>query len=219
MLRAGCYGDLAVLSDDYFAVPEAEIAHIESLLTVVGGRIVYAAGEYEGLDEPMPAVTPEWSPVAHFGGYQATPVQAAGARQAELLGEAAAESENCTASGASRRGARRLRTAARWLRSLLLPLSQAYRNHDIRPEDLLPRRGRPSGPSQPIAERHTMVNIAEVTAAPEPRPADPRQRACAVRRPPAADVLRRRQRRPHRRSSTRPSAWRRRPRRSTSPPC
>ncbi|MGW3450082.1 hypothetical protein, partial [Streptomyces sp. NPDC001076] len=33
-------------------VPEPEIAHIESLLTVTGGRIVYAAGEYEGLAHP-----------------------------------------------------------------------------------------------------------------------------------------------------------------------
>jgi hypothetical protein len=94
VLRPGCYGDLAVLSDDYFTVPEPEIAHIESLLTVTGGRIVYAAGEYEGLDEELPPVSPEWSPVAHFGGYQATPSTGlSGARQAELLGQAVAESE------------------------------------------------------------------------------------------------------------------------------
>jgi predicted amidohydrolase YtcJ len=94
VLRPGFLGDLTVLSQDYFTVPDPEIAHIEALLTVVGGRIVYAAGEYEGIDEQMPAVTPEWSPVAHFGGYQAAPSQGrSGVRQAELLGEAAAESE------------------------------------------------------------------------------------------------------------------------------
>ncbi|CAL9371083.1 hypothetical protein SUDANB1_00865 [Streptomyces sp. enrichment culture] len=94
VLRPSFLGDLTVLSEDYFAVPDPEIAHIEALLTVVGGRIVYAAGEYEGIDELMPRVTPEWSPVAHFGGYQATPVPGrSGVRQAELLGEAAAESE------------------------------------------------------------------------------------------------------------------------------
>jgi hypothetical protein len=91
VLRPGCYADLAVLSDDYFTVPEPEIAHIESLLTVTGGRIVYAAGEYEGLDEELPPVSPAWSPVAHFGGYQAS--RPAGVRQAESLGEAVAESE------------------------------------------------------------------------------------------------------------------------------
>ncbi|MER7195134.1 amidohydrolase [Streptomyces flaveolus] len=94
VLRPGFLGDLTVLSQDYFTVPDPEIPHIEALLTVVGGRIVYAAGEYEGIDEQMPAVTPEWSPVAHFGGYQAAPSRGrSGVRQAELLGEAAAESE------------------------------------------------------------------------------------------------------------------------------
>ncbi|MFC8594043.1 amidohydrolase [Streptomyces atroolivaceus] len=94
VLRPGCLGDLAVLSEDYFSVPEPDIAHIESLLTVVGGRIVYASAEYEGLDEVLPPVSPAWSPVARFGGYQSTPrTGLSGARQAELLGQAAAESE------------------------------------------------------------------------------------------------------------------------------
>ncbi|MEU1183835.1 amidohydrolase [Streptomyces sp. NPDC005820] len=94
VLRPGFLGDLAVLSEDYFTVPEQDIAHIESLLTVVGGRIVHAAAEYEGLDEELPPVSPEWSPVAHFGGYRAAPVTGlSGARQAELLGQAVAESE------------------------------------------------------------------------------------------------------------------------------
>ncbi|GAA3779936.1 hypothetical protein GCM10023083_15350 [Streptomyces phyllanthi] len=55
---------------------------------------MYAAAEYEGLDEELPPVSPAWSPVARFGGYRATPRTAqSGARQAELLGQAAAESE------------------------------------------------------------------------------------------------------------------------------
>ncbi|MFD0396859.1 amidohydrolase [Kitasatospora sp. NPDC127121] len=94
VLRTGCYGDLAVLSEDYFTVPEPEIPSIESLLTVVGGRIVHAAAEYEGMDEELPPVSPGWSPVAHFGGYQASGrASGAGARQAELLGEVVAESQ------------------------------------------------------------------------------------------------------------------------------
>ncbi|MFI6122025.1 amidohydrolase [Streptomyces sp. NPDC051064] len=94
VLRPGFLGDLTVLSDDYFSVPDPEIPHIEALLTVVGGRVVYAAGEYEGIDEQLPPVTPGWSPVAHFGGYQAGQVRGrSGVRQAELLGEAVAESE------------------------------------------------------------------------------------------------------------------------------
>ncbi|MFI1648471.1 amidohydrolase [Streptomyces avidinii] len=88
------FADFAVLSHDYFAVAADDIPHIESLLTVAGGRIVYAAGEYEGLDETLPPVSPEWSPVAHLGGYQATPPPSvAGARQADLLAEAVASSE------------------------------------------------------------------------------------------------------------------------------
>jgi predicted amidohydrolase YtcJ len=86
-LRQGWYGDLAILSDDFLTVPEDVIPDIESVLTVVGGRVVYASAEYEGLDEAVPPVSPEWSPVAHFGGYQS------GARQASLLAEAVAESE------------------------------------------------------------------------------------------------------------------------------
>ncbi|MFE2587200.1 amidohydrolase, partial [Streptomyces sp. NPDC059378] len=50
--------------------------------------------EYEGLDEAIPAISPAWSPVAHYGGYQATVKPSiSGARQAELLGQAVAESE------------------------------------------------------------------------------------------------------------------------------
>ncbi|MFF9838429.1 amidohydrolase [Streptomyces sp. NPDC013740] len=89
-LREGYYGDLAVLSDDFLTVPEDVIPDIESVLTVVGGRIVYATAEYEGLDEAVPPVSPAWSPVARFGGYQAG---RAGARQASSVAEAAAESE------------------------------------------------------------------------------------------------------------------------------
>lgn len=87
MLREGYYGDLAVLSDDYFTVPDHAIPDIEAVLTVVDGRIVYACAEYEGLDEELPPIAPEWSPVTRFGGYQA-----GGARQAALVAEAAAES-------------------------------------------------------------------------------------------------------------------------------
>ncbi len=42
--------DLAVLSEDYFSVPVVRIAQIESLLTMVGGKIVYAAGPFAELD-------------------------------------------------------------------------------------------------------------------------------------------------------------------------
>jgi predicted amidohydrolase YtcJ len=49
-LEAGKLADLAVLSKDYLTVPAGEIGGIESLLTMVGGKVVYAAGPYEKLE-------------------------------------------------------------------------------------------------------------------------------------------------------------------------
>jgi hypothetical protein len=60
----GKYPDLATLSVDYFAVADEDIVRVESLLTVTGGKIGYAAGEYEGLKAPLLAVSPGRSPVA-----------------------------------------------------------------------------------------------------------------------------------------------------------
>ena len=37
-------GDLVVLNNDYFAVPDADLKKIRSILTVVGGTIVHDAG-------------------------------------------------------------------------------------------------------------------------------------------------------------------------------
>jgi predicted amidohydrolase YtcJ len=65
----GQLADLAVLSADYFSVPEEEIKHLESVLTVVGGKPVYAAEEFSKLAPTLPSVLPEWSPVATYGGY------------------------------------------------------------------------------------------------------------------------------------------------------
>jgi predicted amidohydrolase YtcJ len=67
-LVPGQLADLAVLSKDYYAVPEAEIQTIESLLTVVGGEIVHATQDFAALAPPLPPVSPTWSPVARFGG-------------------------------------------------------------------------------------------------------------------------------------------------------
>ncbi len=68
-IESGKLADLVVLSSDYFTIPEEEIKHIESLLTIVGGKIVYGAGTFKDLAPPRLPVTPSWSPVAKFGGY------------------------------------------------------------------------------------------------------------------------------------------------------
>jgi len=67
-ITQGQLADLTVLSEDYFAVPDDRIKAIESVLTIVGGRVVYAASPFADLDPPAPPVMPEWSPVAKFGG-------------------------------------------------------------------------------------------------------------------------------------------------------
>jgi predicted amidohydrolase YtcJ len=71
-IEVGQLADLLVPDRDYFACPETEIADITAHLTVVGGKIVYGAGDFAHLDEatPPPAM-PDWSPVRRFGGYAA----------------------------------------------------------------------------------------------------------------------------------------------------
>ena len=51
-IEVGKFADLAVLTKDYMTVPVEQIGGIESLLTMVGGKIVHAAGSYELLSPP-----------------------------------------------------------------------------------------------------------------------------------------------------------------------
>lgn len=51
-LTAGRLADLAVLNKDFLTVPVRQIGTIQSLLTMVGGRVVYAAGPYRALEAP-----------------------------------------------------------------------------------------------------------------------------------------------------------------------
>jgi predicted amidohydrolase YtcJ len=70
-IAPGQLADFAILSADYMMVPEEQIRRIESVLTVTGGDVVYSAGPFAAFaPEPLPAVSPAWSPVAAFGGYQ-----------------------------------------------------------------------------------------------------------------------------------------------------
>jgi predicted amidohydrolase YtcJ len=63
----GQLADLAVLSADYFRVPEEEIKGIESVLTIMNGRIVHGSGEFANLAPPLPPVSPGWAPTAVYG--------------------------------------------------------------------------------------------------------------------------------------------------------
>lgn len=69
-LSPGALADFAVLSGDYFAVEEDEIRNLESVLTVVDGKVVYGQKEYRELSPPLPPVSPDWSPAAKFPGFE-----------------------------------------------------------------------------------------------------------------------------------------------------
>jgi len=78
-IAPGKYADLTILSADYFQVPDNEIQHIVSVLTVVDGKVVYGAEEFSDLAPPLPPASPDWSPVRQYGGY-AVAASAAGAK-------------------------------------------------------------------------------------------------------------------------------------------
>ncbi|UDG73395.1 amidohydrolase [Achromobacter sp. 77] len=71
-IAVGQLADLVVPDRDFFSCPESDIADTSSLLTVVGGKVVWGAGEFAAHDEaaPPPAM-PDWSPTRLFGGYGA----------------------------------------------------------------------------------------------------------------------------------------------------
>src|SRR5258706_14244362 len=65
----GHLADLAVLSSDYFSIPEEEIKRLESVLTIVGGRVVYATAPFAKLAPPQLPGSPDWSSVKTYGGF------------------------------------------------------------------------------------------------------------------------------------------------------
>ncbi len=93
-IAPGEFADLALLSEDFFAVPEDRIGGIESVLTIVGGRVVHGAGDFAGLAPPLPPTAPDWSPVRRFGGHW----RAAGPLRAEAVAQRVAEACACGAS-------------------------------------------------------------------------------------------------------------------------
>ena len=71
-IQVGQFADIIVPDRDYFSCAEDEIADTTSDLTIVGGKVVYAAGDFSRYDETTPPPPmPDWSPVRTFGGYAA----------------------------------------------------------------------------------------------------------------------------------------------------
>jgi predicted amidohydrolase YtcJ len=80
-IAPGQLADLSVLSADYFSIPEEEIKQLESVLTIVGGEVVYAAKDFANVAPPPLPVSPEWSPVKVYGGYARAAERAATSAQ------------------------------------------------------------------------------------------------------------------------------------------
>ena len=69
-IEVGQFADLMVPDRDYFSCADDEIASTTSLLTMVGGKIVYGSHDFAPLEEvTVPPAMPDWSPVRTFGGY------------------------------------------------------------------------------------------------------------------------------------------------------
>ncbi|GGC85923.1 amidohydrolase [Undibacterium terreum] len=68
-IKEGMLADLCVLSEDFFSVDEESIKSIESVLTIVGGKVVHAQAEFSSMDPPPLPVMPDWSPVASVPGH------------------------------------------------------------------------------------------------------------------------------------------------------
>ncbi|POA27885.1 amidohydrolase [Pseudomonas sp. GW460-R15] len=68
-IKVGQLADLVALSADYFSVDDEAIKWIESVLTVVDGKVVYGSLEFEKLGPPRLPVMPDWSPVVNVPGH------------------------------------------------------------------------------------------------------------------------------------------------------
>jgi len=69
-LAKGQYADVVILPQDYFSMDVEQIKNLESALTIVNGKVVYAGEQFKQLAPPALEVKPDWSPVKYYGGYQ-----------------------------------------------------------------------------------------------------------------------------------------------------
>lgn len=65
----GQLADFAVLSKDFFHIPDQEIKDIYSVMTVLGGDVVHASDEFSAYNPSLPPVSPDWSPIKYYGTY------------------------------------------------------------------------------------------------------------------------------------------------------
>lgn len=66
-LQVGMYADMAALSLDYFTIEEEAIKNISSVLTILGGKVVYGKEEFKDLDQNTNlAFSPSFSPSKYY---------------------------------------------------------------------------------------------------------------------------------------------------------
>jgi predicted amidohydrolase YtcJ len=69
-LQEGHLADLAVLSADYFAVPDEQVKNLASVMTVVDGKVVYGDAAFKDQDPGEVQPSPDWSPAKVYPGHQ-----------------------------------------------------------------------------------------------------------------------------------------------------
>ena len=69
-IKIGQLADLAVLDQDIMQVSEDRLQGTQSVLTILGGNVVYGAENFAAISPDLPPAMPDWSPVRTFGGYQ-----------------------------------------------------------------------------------------------------------------------------------------------------
>jgi predicted amidohydrolase YtcJ len=70
IIKEGFLADLALLNEDYLKVEAEQIKDIHALVTILDGKVVYGAGEFQTLAPAKLKALPAWSPVNYYGGYQ-----------------------------------------------------------------------------------------------------------------------------------------------------
>jgi hypothetical protein len=68
-IKVGQLADLVALSADFFSIEQEQIKWLESVLTIVGGKVVHGTGEFDKLAPPTLPVLPDWSPVTMVPGH------------------------------------------------------------------------------------------------------------------------------------------------------
>lgn len=100
-IEKGQLADLVVPSKDYFSCSEDEISFLTSELTMVGGKVVWGAGDFARFDESdLPPAMPDWSPVRRFKGFAAWgEPEGAGANSLSRVAATCGCLDSCTVHG------------------------------------------------------------------------------------------------------------------------